>query len=46
MPTQEKSSLWNTFSISRWAIMLPAVERRSPAITTPSANRAATMVLL
>ena len=26
IPTQEKSSLRNTFSMSRWAIMFPAVD--------------------
>src|SRR3712207_7435688 len=33
-----------TFSMSRWAMTLPAVARRSPAITTPSANVSATIV--
>src|SRR6185312_560089 len=45
MPTQEKSSLRNTFSMSRWAIMLPAVERRSPAMITPPSNSMATIVV-
>ena len=35
MPTQEYSSAGNTFSMSRWAMTLPIVARRSPAITTP-----------
>ena len=42
---QEYSSLRKTFSMSRWAIMLPAVARRSPAITTPPAKAAATIVV-
>ena len=33
----EWRSAGNTFSIVRWLIRLPAVARRSPAITTPSA---------
>ncbi len=45
MATQENSSLRNTFSMSRWAIMWPAVARRSPAITTPPSNDAATIVV-
>ena len=35
MPTAEYSSAGKTFSMSRWAMMLPIVARRSPAITTP-----------
>ena len=38
MPTQEYSSAGKTFSMSRWAMMLPIVARRSPAITTPPAK--------
>jgi hypothetical protein len=34
-----------TFSMSRWAITLPEVARRSPAITTPPAKTSATMVV-
>src|SRR5215475_243222 len=45
MPIAENSSLRNTFSTSRLAIMLPAVERRSPAITTPRWQAAATIVV-
>ena len=45
MPTQENSSLRNTFSMSRWEIMLPAVARRSPAMTTPPSQTAATIVV-
>src|SRR3954451_11305605 len=45
MPTQENSSAGKTFSMSRWAMMLPIVARRSPAITTPPGNVAATMVV-
>src|SRR5215831_12045009 len=45
MPIAENSSLRNTFSTSRLAIMLPAVERRSPAITTPRSQAAATIVV-
>src|SRR5215470_12092612 len=45
IPTQEKSSLRNTFSMSRWAIMLPAVDRRSPAMSTPPAKSTATIVV-
>src|SRR5215472_6160865 len=41
----ENSSLRNTFSTSRLAIMLPAVARRSPASTTPWSQTAATMVV-
>ena len=35
----------NTFSMSRWAIMLPIVARRSPAIMTPPAKVSATIVV-
>ena len=45
MPTQENSSAGKTFSMSRWAMMLPIVARRSPAITTPPGNVAATIVV-
>ena len=45
MPTAEYESVMNTFSMSRWAIMLPAVARRSPAMTTPSRNTSATIVV-
>jgi hypothetical protein len=45
MATAENSSLRKTFSMSRWAIMFPAVARRSPAMITPSAQTAATIVV-
>ena len=45
MPTQEYSSVGKTFSMSRCAMTLPIVARRSPAITTPSWKVAATMVV-
>src|SRR5690242_9793326 len=45
MPTAENSSAGKTFSMSRWAMMLPIVARRSPAITTPLGNVAATIVV-
>ena len=45
MPTTEKSSAWKTFSMSRWAMMLPIVARRSPAMTTPEACVTATIVV-
>ncbi len=38
MPTQEYSSAGNTFSMSRCAMTLPIVARRSPAMTTPPGN--------
>src|SRR5580693_9283773 len=41
----EYSSLRNTFSTSRFAIMLPAVALRSPASTTPWSQVAATIVV-
>ena len=41
----EYSSAGKTFSMSRWAMMLPIVARRSPAITTPPGNVAATIVV-
>jgi hypothetical protein len=44
-PTAENSSLRNTLSTSRCAIMLPAVARRSPAMTTPPSQAAATIVV-
>jgi hypothetical protein len=37
MATPLKRSASTTFSIARWLMRLPAVARRSPAITTPSA---------
>src|SRR3954454_17635035 len=45
MPTSEYGSAACTFSMSRLAIRLPMVARRSPAITTPSAQEMATMVV-
>ena len=45
MPTAEYESVMNTFSMSRWAIMLPIVARRSPAMTTPPAKVSATIVV-
>ena len=45
MPIAEWESAMKTFSMSRWAMMLPIVARRSPAITTPSAQVSATMVV-
>jgi len=45
MPMTEYSSATKTFSMSCWAMRLPIVARRSPAITTPSAVRSATMVV-
>ncbi len=45
MPTAEYVSVMNTFSMSRWAITLPAVARRSPAITTPPSKTSATIVV-
>src|SRR3954452_530708 len=45
IPTSEYSSAAKTFSMSRWAMRLPAVARRSPAMTTPSSYEAATMVV-
>src|SRR5215469_3111124 len=45
IPMQEYSSLRNTFSMSRCEIMFPAVARRSPAMTTPPLNAAATIVV-
>src|SRR5215470_5791381 len=41
----ENSSLRKTFSTSRFAIMFPAVARRSPASTTPPWATAATIVV-
>src|SRR5688572_3124804 len=41
----ERSSAGKTFSIRRLAIANPLVARRSPASTTPSANRMATTVV-
>src|SRR4051812_22898996 len=45
MPTPENSSPWKTFSMSRWAMTLPIVARRSPAMTTPWVWTTATMVV-
>lgn len=45
MPTAEYSSAGKTFSMSRCAIMLPIVARRSPARTTPPGKVAATIVV-
>jgi hypothetical protein len=45
MPTTELSSATKTFSMSCWAMTLPMVARRSPAMTTPSDVRSATMVV-
>src|SRR5580765_8269265 len=45
MPTTENSSAGKTFWMSRWAMMLPIVARRSPAITTPPGKVAATIVV-
>lgn len=45
MPTAEYSSAGKTFSMSRWAITLPMVARRSPASTTPPMNVTATIVV-
>src|SRR3546814_18313438 len=45
MPTQLYSSAGKTFWMSRWAMMLPIVARRSPAITTPPGKVAATIVV-
>ena len=41
----ENSSLRNTLSMSRCMIMFPAVARRSPAMTTPPLQAAATIVV-
>src|SRR5215217_7462120 len=45
MATAEKSSAGNTFSMSRWAMVMPSVARRSPPMATPSANRTAATVV-
>ena len=45
MPMMENSSAGKTFSMSRWAMTLPMVARRSPAITTPPGKVAATIVV-
>jgi hypothetical protein len=37
IPTTENSSAAKTFSMSRLAMRLPIVARRSPAMTTPPA---------
>ena len=43
--TAECRSAGKTFSMAWWAMMLPAVARRSPAMITPSATRSATTVV-
>ena len=45
MPTAEWVSVTKTFSMSRWAMILPIVARRSPAITTPFWQVTATIVV-
>ncbi len=45
IPTAEYSSAAKTFSMSRLAMMLPMVARRSPAITTPPSKVAETIVV-
>ena len=45
MPTAENSSAWKTFSMSRWAMTLPIVARRSPARMTPLVWVIATIVV-
>src|SRR4051795_57887 len=45
MPTPENSSAWKTFSMSRCAMTLPMVARRSPAMTTPCLCTTATIVV-
>jgi hypothetical protein len=45
IPTTLYSSAANTFSMSRLAMMLPMVARRSPAMTTPPSNSSDTMVV-
>src|SRR6478609_8741371 len=45
MPTTAYSSAAKTFSMSRLAMRLPIVERRSPAMMTPPANSSATIVV-
>src|SRR3954452_18635703 len=45
MPTPENSSAWKTFSMSRCAMTLPIVARRSPAMTTPWVWTTATIVV-
>ncbi len=45
MPTAEYSSAGKTFSMSRCAITLPIVARRSPASTTPPGKVTATIVV-
>ena len=45
MATPDQRSAGKTFCMFRWLIRLPEVARRSPAMTTPSANRAATTVV-
>src|SRR5215211_3994630 len=43
--TAEKSSAGNTFSMSRLAMVMPSVARRSPPMATPSANTTAATVV-
>ena len=45
IPMMENSSAGKTFSMSRWAMTLPMVARRSPATTTPPGKVAATIVV-
>jgi len=45
MATAEWRSAGKTLSMAWWAMMLPAVARRSPAMMTPSASRSATTVV-
>ena len=42
----ENSSLRNTFSMSRWAIMFPAVARRSPAMHDAARRRTAATIVV
>jgi hypothetical protein len=45
MATAEKSSAGKTFSMSRWAMFIPSVARRSPPMATPPSNRTAATVV-
>ena len=45
MPTRLYSSVAKTFSMSRLAMRLPIVARRSPAMTTPPAYVRVTIVV-
>ena len=45
MPTRLYSSVAKTFSMSRLAMMLPIVARRSPAMTTPPSKVSVTIVV-